>query len=317
MPKPDNFSRAVGKFSVASTLTPLELNANDATTMRLTVTGTGNLKLMKAPEVAWPKDFERYDPKAEDKTRIGANGSSGSMIFDYIAVPRHQGQYEVPAVELCYFDPDAREYKTARTESYTMAVAKGKGGGTSSHMNLTKEEVELLGSDIRFIKTGRAYFQSVDTDFFGSSRYWQTYAAAFLVFLLLVAIFHRHAVSSADLVRQRGRKANKAATRRLKMARKLMAQNNSTAFYEETMKALWGYVADKLNIAVSELTKDNVRQRLSERGVSEELTTQFLQALDECEFARFAPGDPAATMDKIYASAEEVINRMDSELKKK
>ena len=314
-PKPANFSGAVGKFTIASTLTPQQLKANDATTLRLTVNGTGNMKLMNAPEVAWPKDFERYDPKTEEKTRIGASGSTGSVLYDYIAVPRHQGQYELPAVEFCYFDPDAREYRTLHTDAYTIDVEKGKGGSTTA--TLSKEDVELLNSDIRFIKTGAPTFQTGRSAFYGSARFWLIHAVAFGLFLAGVILFRRRAVANADLAGRRGRKASKAATKRLKLARKLLNQNNATAFYEETMKALWGYVGDKLNIPVSELSKENVRQRLTDRQLPEATTDQFLRTLDDCEFARFAPGDPAATMDKIYASAEEVINRMESELKKK
>jgi hypothetical protein len=315
-PKPSNFSGAVGKFSIASTLTPQELKANDATTLRLTVTGTGNMKLMKAPDVAWPKDFERYDPKTEDKTSIGATGSSGSVLYDFIAVPRHQGKFELPPVEFCYFDPDAHEYKTVTTAGYTIDVAKGKGGSSSSQA-MSKEEVELLNSDIHYIKTGEPTYLTADSALFGSSRYWMTYGIALVVFGVLMFIFRRRAVANADLVGRRGRGASKAATKRLKTARKLMAENNATAFYEETMKALWGYVGDKLNIPVSELSKDNVREKLTARQLSDELIDQFLRALDDCEFARFAPGDPADTMDKIYASAEEVINKMETELKRK
>lgn len=314
-PKPANFSGAVGKFSIKSSLTPQQLKANDATTLRLTVSGTGNMKLMKAPVVAWPKDFESYDPKTEDKTHIGANGSTGSMVYDYITVPRHQGKYTLDPVEFCYFDPDARDYKTITAEGYTIDVEKGKGGSSAATSNLTKEEVELLGSDIRYIKTGKAKYLNADSALFGSNGYWGIYAAALLIFAILVYVFRRKAVANADLVGRRGRGANKVATKRLKVARKLMQQNNATAFYEETMKALWGYVSDKLNIPVSELTKDNVRERLAEHQLSQELTDQFLAAIDECEFARFAPGDPAATMDKIYATAEQVINQMDNELK--
>ncbi|MCR5181061.1 MAG: BatD family protein [Bacteroidaceae bacterium] len=315
-PKPTNFSGAVGKFSIASSLTPQQLKANDATTLRLTVTGTGNMKLMKAPTVPWPKDFEVYDPKTEDKTAIGANGSSGSVLYDFIAVPRHQGKFDLPPVEFCYFDPDAREYKTITTSSYTIDVAKGKGGGNSSQA-LSKEEVELLNSDIRFIKTGNPTYLNADSAFFGSNRYWLTYGISLLLFVLLMFLFRRRAVANADLVGRRGRGASKVASKRLKTARKLMTQNNATAFYEESMKALWGYVGDKLNIPVSELSKDNVREKLTERQLSNELTDKFLRTLDDCEFARFAPGDPAATMDKIYASAEEVINEMESQLKRK
>ena len=315
-PKPANFSGAVGKFSIASSLTPQQLKANDATTLRLTVSGTGNMKLMNAPEVAWPKDFESYDPKKEDKTKIGVNGSSGQMLFDYIAVPRHQGQYELPPVEFCYFDPDAREYKTASTEAYTIDVEKGKGGSSTVSGAVSKEDIELLNSDIRFIKTGTPTFQTGDSAFFGSTRYWLYYVIALALFLIAAIAFRRQAVANADLARRRGRKANKAATKRLRVARKLMQTNNASAFYEETMKALWGYVGDKLNIPVSELSKDNVRERLMERQLADDIIDQFLHTLDDCEFARFAPGDPAATMDKIYASAEEVINKIESDLKK-
>lgn len=315
-PKPSNFSGAVGKFSLSSSLTPQALKSNDATTLRLRVSGTGNMKLMNAPEVAWPKDFERYDPKTEEKTKIGPNGSTGEVLFDYIAVPRHQGKYELPPVEFCYFDPDARAYKTLTSEGYTIDVAKGKGGSASSGSNLSKEEIEMLNSDIRFIKTGTPTYQTGDSAFFGSRRYWAYYIGSLLAFIILAVAFRRYMVANADLVGRRGRKASKAATKRLKVARKLMQQNDATAFYEETMKALWGYVSDKLNIPVSELSKDNVRGKLTDRNISETLITQFLTTLDDCEFARFAPGDPAATMDKIYASAEEVINKMEGELKR-
>lgn len=316
-PKPDNFSGAVGRFTLSSSLTPQQLKANDATTLRLTVSGTGNMKLMKAPVVAWPKDFESYDPKSEDKTRIGSTGSTGTVVYDYIAVPRHQGKYELPAPEFCYFDPEARAYKTVRGEAYTVDVEKGKGGSSAAAAGLTKEEVELLNSDIRYIKSGEASYLSADNALFGSNRYWAIYAAALLLFGVLVFVFRRQAVAQADIARRRGRGAGKVASKRLKSARKLLAQNDANAFYEETMKALWGYVSDKLNIPVSELTKDNVRERLNERQLSTAITDQFLRTLDDCEFARFAPGDPAATMDKIYASAEQIISQMESELNRK
>lgn len=315
-PKPANFSGAVGKFDIRASLTPQSLKANDATTLRVVVNGTGNMKLMKAPEVKWPKDFEIYDPKAETNTRIGVNGNSGTVTYDYIAVPRHQGKFELPAIEFAYFDPVAREYKTAKAEGFTIDVAKGKSGGTSS-AGLSKEEVELLNSDIRYIKSGEPHYQKADSTFLGSARYWACYAVPLLLMFALLLIFRRQAAANADVARRRGRKANKAAARRLKTARRLMERKEANAFYEETMKALWGYVADKLSIPVSQLNKDNVRERLTERAADPALIDRFIRALDDCEFARFAPGDPGETMDKVYASAEAVINEMESELKKK
>ncbi len=317
-PKPANFSGAVGKFSVTSTLTPQQLKANDATTLRLVVNGTGNMKLMNAPEVQWPKDFERYDPKSEDKTKIGATGSSGSMVFDYIAVPRHQGKFELPPVEFCYFDPDSKEYKTLNTEGYTIDVEKGKGSSNTAAQNYSKEEIEMLNSDIRYIKTRKPdYINADEASLLGTSRIWLLYVIALVIFLILVFVFRRYTVANADVAGRRVRKASKAATKRLKTARKLIAAGDANAFYEETMRALWGYVGDRLNMPASELTRDNIREKLTERDATAELTDQFIAALDECEFARFAPGDAAQTMDKVYAAAEDVINKMEGELRKK
>lgn len=317
-PKPANFSGAVGKFSVTSTLTPQQLKANDATTLRLVVNGTGNMKLMNAPEVQWPKDFERYDPKSEDKTKIGATGSSGSMVFDYIAVPRHQGKFELPPVEFCYFDPDSKEYKTQNTEGYTIDVEKGKGSSNTAAQNYSKEEIEMLNSDIRYIKTRKPdYINADEASLLGTSRIWLLYVITLVIFLILVFVFRRYTVANADVAGRRVRKASKAATKRLKTARKLIAAGDANAFYEETMRALWGYVGDRLNMPASELTRDNIREKLTERDATAELTDQFIAALDECEFARFAPGDAAQTMDKVYAAAEDVINKMEGELRKK
>ncbi len=305
-PRPDNFSGAVGKFTMKSSLTPQSLNANDATTLRVTVNGTGNMKLMNAPVVAWPKDFESYDPRTEEKTRISAAGSTGQVVYDYIALPRHQGKYTLPAAEFVYFDPADRAYKTLRGETYTIDVAKGKGGGSVS-TNYSKEDVELLNSDIRYIKTGTPNYQAPDSDFLGSLRYWGIYAALLALFLVVVVSFRSYAIANADTARRRGRGAGKVATKRLQAARRLLAAGDANAMYEETMRALWGYLADKLNIPVSELTKDNVRERLAARGVADDVVDAYLRAIDDCEFARFAPGEPASMMQRVYEQAAAAI----------
>jgi len=176
----------------------------------------------------------------------------------------------------------------------------------------------MLNSDIRYIKTGKADFINADeASLLGTSRIWALYVAALGIFLVMVVAFRRFVSAQADVAGRRGRKANKAATKRLKTARKLMRSGDANAFYDETARALWGYVSDRLNMAVSELTRDNVREKLAERGATAELTDRFIGALDECEFARYAPGDAAQTMDKVYSAAEQVINQMEGELKKK
>lgn len=311
--RPANFSGAVGtQFNISGSLSPEQVDANDAVSLRLVVSGVGNMKLMKAPKVEWPKDFESYDPKMMDKTRITTNGATGNIIYDYTAVPRHGGKYSVPPVEFCYFDTNTKSYKTLRTDSFHVAVAKTAGSAVRRVQN--QEDLTVLNSDIRYIRTSAAKLRPQGSTFFGSLNYWLVYVGAVLFFLLMVAVFYRQAKANANVARRRGRKAGKAATKRLKSAAKLLKQGQSKAFYEEVTRALWGYVGDKLNLPVTELNKDNVGEQLTERGVGEESIQRFLRVLGDCEFAQYAPGDPSATMDKLYGEATEVINELDAKL---
>lgn len=311
--RPANFSGAVGtQFNISGSLSPEQVDANDAVSLRLVVSGVGNMKLMKAPKVEWPKDFESYDPKMTDKTRITTNGATGNIIYDYTAVPRHGGKYSVPPVEFCYFDTNTKSYKILRTDSFHVAVAKTAGSAVRRVQN--QEDLTVLNSDIRYIRTSAAKLRPQGSTFFGSLNYWLVYVGAVLLFLLMVAIFYRQAKANANVARRRGRKAGKAATKRLKSAAKLLKQGQSKAFYEEVTHALWGYVGDKLNLPVTELNKDNVGEQLTERGVGEESIQRFLRVLGDCEFAQYAPGDPSATMDKLYGEATEVINELDAKL---
>jgi len=312
--RPANFSGAVGSgFSISGTLSPQQVDANDAVSMRLVVNGVGNMKLMKAPTIEWPKDFESYDPKVTDKSKVGTSGASGNVIYDYTAVPRHGGKYTIPPVEFCYFDTKSRSYRTLRTDSFTLAVAKGTGKVSRSDRN--QEDLKILNSDIRYIKGGEVELANGQDTLFGSARYWATYGGALLLFLLGLGAFYRQAKANANIAHRRGKKAGKAATKRLKSAAKLLKQGQAEPFYDEVMKALWGYVGDKLNLPVTDLNKDNVGDELARRGVDESLSQQFLHVLGDCEFARFAPGDPGATMDKLYADASEVINQLDNAIR--
>lgn len=314
--RPANFSGAVGKFDISASLTPKEIKTNDALTLRVTVSGTGNMKLMKAPTVQFPKDFETYDAKITDKTKIGKGGASGNKTFDYLAVPRHSGKYTIPAVEFCYFDTQAKAYKTIKTESFDVDVAKGKGGSESDESFTTKEDVKLLASDVRYIHQGDAKFSKPEDRYFGTSVYLWSYLIPLLAFILLLVVFRKKAKENANVAKMRNKKANKVAAKRLKKAAALLKANNPADFYDEVLKALWGYVGDKLNISVAELNKDNVREKLLERGAQDELITAFLSALNECEFARYAPGDPSQTMDNLYVAATEVIDNMENSIKR-
>ena len=313
-PKPANFAGAVGKYTISGQLTPEQVNANDAATLRLIVSGQGNMKLMKSPKVNFPQDFEIYDPKVMDKTTNSPQGAKGNVVYDYVVVPRHGGKYSITPVEFCYFDPDAHSYKTLKTDSFSIAVAKSKTTGSSSYHE--QEDLKVLNDDIRFIKMGDVENTESDTLFFGSSSYWLYYIISASFFVLLLALFNRQIKKSRDVSGMRIQKAGKAASKRLKTASKLMKQHQSEAFYDEVMKALIGYAGDKLNIQNSELNKDNVSASLLSSGVEQSLVESYMNIISECEFARYAPGDPDATMEKIYTSASDVINELDSAIKK-
>lgn len=313
--RPANFSGAVGQFSIESALIPeQELKSNDALTLRLTVSGTGNMKLLTAPKVNFPKDFEAYDPKVTDNTRLERNGVTGNKVFEYIAVPRYKGDYEIPAVEFCYFDPQSKSYKTIKTQPYKIKVAQGNSRPASDAA--AQKELELLNSDIRYIKSGDADLQPVEDLFFGSASYWTSLAVLLILLIAISAFLRVQGKNRQNVARMKGKRANSVATKRLKAARKLLEKQQADSFYEEVLKALWGYVSDKLTIPVAELNKENIQQRLMEHNVEDTLAIRFNDVLNACEFARFAPGDPQATMDKIYQDAVAVISELENVIKK-
>ena len=313
--RPANFSGGVGSFDISATLDKAEVKANDPINLRVVVSGVGNMKLLKQPVVKMPKDFDSYDAKVTDKTKLTVNGLEGSIVYDFLAVPRHQGTYEIPAIEYTYFDTKSNSYKTVRTESYTLKVAKGDGQTTVASFD-GQEDVKQLGSDIRYIHTGNTDQHGVNDFFFGSTTYWVSLAVLVIVFLSLFIIFRRRAIENANIVKQRAGKANKVAVKRLKKAAKLMKAGKDGEFYDEVMRALWGYVGDKLNMPVDQLSRDNISQQLSAYNVSDETIAQFIGALDECEFARYAPGDATGNMNKVYDAAITAITQIANTMKK-
>ena len=312
--RPANFSGGVGKFNVSAQLDKTETKANDPISMRIIVSGTGNLKLIKQPVVNLPKDFDKYEPKVTDKSKLTTNGIEGSMVYDLLIVPRHQGQYEIPPVEFTYFDTAENAYKTVKSESFTLDVAKGSGAGAVN--DFSGQDLQELNKDIRYIKTGSTNQHSLNDFFFGSSAYWISLCLLAVVFVSLFVIFRQRAIDNANVTKARGKKANKVATKRLKKASRLMADNKPGEFYDEVLRALWGYVGDKMNIPVEQLSHDNISMRLAERNVDETVISQFIGALDECEFERYAPGDPKGNMNKVYEKAMTAIEKIEGSMKK-
>ena len=313
--RPAGFSGGVGKYSISATIDKTDVKANDPVKLRVVVTGVGNMKLLKQPEVKFPKDFDHYDAKVTDKTKLTTSGLEGSIVYDFLAVPRHQGTFEIPAIEYTYFDTSANAYKTVRTESFTLNVAKGSGSSSAAYTG--QEDVRQLNSDIHYIKTGDSRQRAVGDYFFASTEYWVSLAVLLLGFISLFVIFRKRAVERANVAGRRAGKANKVAAKRLKKAAKLMKAGQDGAFYDEVLRALWGYVGDKLNMPVEQLSRDNISQQLSSHSVSESTIQQFLGALDECEYARYAPGDPTGNMNKVYDMAMTAITQIATTMKKR
>ena len=314
--KPTNFLGGVGEFNISSSINSKELKTNDAITIKLVISGTGNLKLISNPEIKFPDDFEVYDPKVDNQVRLTKEGLTGNKVIEYLAIPRHAGTYKIPGVSFSYFDIRSKSYKTLNTEDYVINVEKGAGNADQVIANFTnKEDLKVLGEDIRYIKQNEVTFQPKGSFFYGSMSYWLFYIIPALAFILFFIIYRKQAAENANVAKMRTKKANKVAIKRMKLAGKLLSENKKDAFYDEVLKALWGYISDKLNIPVSRLSKDNIEEKLRNHGVSEELIKEFLNALNDCEFARFAPGDENQAMDKIYSSSIEVISKMENSIK--
>lgn len=307
--RPANFSGGVGKFNISAQINKSEVKANDPITIRVVVGGVGNLKLIKQPVVNFPKDFDKYDAKVTDKTKLTQNGVEGNMIYDFLAVPRNQGRYVIPAIEFVYYDVEANAYKTIKTQSFTLDVAKGDG-----NVNSSVDYSELKDKDIHPIKDGEYEVQDIKNIFYGSAAYWVVLSILFLVFVGVLIIFRKRAIDNADVTRLKIKKANRVATKRLRYANKLMLNNEHDKFYDEVLRTLWGYVGDKLNMPVEQLSKDNISEKLAQRSVDGDTIDMFLRAVDECEFNRYAPGDTKGNMNQTFEAAMTAIIKIEDVL---
>ena len=299
--RPANFSGGVGKFNISASLDKKEVKAGEPITLRVVVGGIGNLKLLKQPVVNFPKDFDKYDAKVTDKTRLTANGVEGNMVYDFLAVPRNQGSYTIPSVELTYYDTGKNAYKTIKPQPFKVEVEKGDGTSAES------EDFASQDKDIHTIKLGKAEQHKADEMFFGSFGYWISLLMPLIAFVVLLIVFRRRAIENADIVKKRSNRAGKIATKRLRLANKLMLQGKQGEFYDEVMRALWGYMSYKLNMPAEKLNRDNIRETLGRHFVDDATIEKFTTALDECEFERYAPGDAAGNMNRTFESAMTAI----------
>lgn len=310
--KPANFSGGVGQLNISAQIDKTDVKAGDPISLRVVVGGTGNLKLIKQPTVDFPKDFDKYDAKVTDKTKLTSNGVEGNMIFDFLAVPRNPGKFTIPPVELVYYDTSANAYRTVKSQAFDINVEKGSGKNSTVADYAQEKE-----KDIRGIKTSGAHSRSLSSGFFGSTAYWVSLLLPLLAFIVLLIVFRKRAIDNADLGKMRGKRANKVATKRLRKARQLMSEVKQGDFYDEVLRALWGYVGDKLNMPVEALSRENISEKLHAHEVDESTEKLFLGALDESEFERYAPGDSAGNMNKTFEAAMKAIEQIETTMKKK
>lgn len=316
--KPSSFANAVGSFTIKSSLNNKTPKANEAITYKLQISGKGNLKYIKDPEITFPADFEVYDPKTDVDIKTTTSGVSGTRTIEYTIIPRSAGDFEIPSVEFSYFDLSSKSYKTISTQSYDIKVARGDNSQQGSMVDFTnKEDLKVLAKDIRYIKNGDFKLFRDATPIFGSLSYWIWYIVPTLIFIVYIIVNRKQTQLNSNTQLLKTRKANKIAAKRLKMASKYLKTYNKDMFYAEVLKAMWGYISDKLTIPISELSRENVSQELRTYGASEDLVSRIINILDLCEFAQYAPSQGNDVMDRDYQEAIRVIGEMENVVKNK
>lgn len=308
---PSGFAGAVGKFSMETWLDKKQTKTNEPVTLKVKITGKGNLKLLEAPTINISPDIEKYDPKISDNFANQGDQIAGSKMFEYLLIPRHPGEQKIPPFPFSYFDVDKKNYVSFTSPEFTVTVDKGTETATSNTTGLSKEDVKLLGEDIRFIKSGNIMLAQRGKIFVGSPMFFTLSLTPLLAFVGFVFYTRRRQKVLGDVVTLRNRKARKMAQRRLTEAKKLLHAKKKEEFYAEISRALWGYIGDKLGIPPSDLSMETVRSSLAGRNVSDEAITKLTGTIEQCEFARFAPSADSMEMDGVYNGTIDLISTIE------
>ena len=315
--KPAGFAGAVGDYSFKAEVNKDKVKANDAINLTVTITGKGNIKLVDPLKVNFPEDFETYDAKTKDNISATVNGVSGSKTFDYLIIPRHEGDYKIDQINFSYFDPEKKQYITLPSPEFKIHVDKGKDGeGAASVFNpRSKEDVKVLGNDIRYIKTNNIILRPKENYFFGSTLFYLGLISPFIIFLAFIIVRRKRIEQNKDDVAVKSRKATKMAKKQLKLAENYLKANNKELFYVEIFKALYGYVGNKLNIPTANLNKETITDSLRIKSVTEATIQQLMSTLDNCEFAHYAPTAVSGDLKSIYDNTVELITKIENEIK--
>ncbi len=313
---PDGFCGAIGKFNMTANINTKKVKTNDGITLKITISGTGNLKLIDTLNVKLPSDFEKYDPKISNDFKSSTEGASGSKTFEYLIIPRHSGDFTIPPIEFTWFDLGSKQYKNVTSDEFKIHVDKGNDDESATVVSgMTKEDVKFIGSDIRFIKKNKFEVKKKGKLFFGSWLFIFLYILSLAIFIVLYIVMREKIKQNANLVLVKNKKANKISRKRLKTAAQFLKQNDKSQFYNEILKALWGYLSDKLSIPVVDLSRETALGHLQKHQLNPELITNVMQLIENCEFAHFAPSSDAFQMDKIYNEASDIIGELENKLR--
>lgn len=312
---PASFTGAVGSFKMTTTADKTELKANEAVTLKIAISGSGNMKLFGTPKVEFPAGFELFDPKTSDNTNTQSGNVTGSKSYEYIAIPRTSGVYQIPEVKFTYFDISKESYVTLSSQPFTLNVATDSSARNVVVSGYSKEDVKFIGQDIRFIKTNGTKLKPMSSFVVKGGMYRLMYLLAAVAFIAFMIFYGKHRTQMSDINIVRNRRANKAAQKRLKAANAMLSANSSEKFYEEINHAVMGYAADKLNIPLASLSLDNVKEKLMEHKVDNADIEEFKSIVDTCEYARFSPMAEHSQMDTLYSQAYRLISKLEQVLK--
>lgn len=315
--RPKSFSGGVGHFTMTSSISSTELNTNEPITLKLDISGSGNMKLIKTPDVKWPEGFESYDPKVSNSYQTTDSGMSGTKSIEYMAIPREPGDYTLPPVTLTYYDSDAGAYKTLTTPSYQLHINRGQQRKDTEVSDYSQEDIKQLATDVRYIHTNDLPALEPNSAMppaiqVGSFGWWLCYLIPLIIAIIVLIAMRRYIQANADLTQVRYRKANKVAQKRLRNAKKLMDENQTGAFYEEIERAAMSYLSDRLTIPTAELNKETISQILAQKNVPEPLIKETEQVLSTAEFARYAPS-MNQDMNTLYSRTVELINQLEEQ----
>lgn len=314
--RPEGFSGGVGSFSLSAEIEPERPRSNEAITMRLTISGQGNLRLLRQPEIDFPHGFEVYDPNVSEAITNSPAGQQGKITWEYLIIPRSTGNFSIPSLQFSYFDPAAAQYRSTGTGEFHLLVEQGddSGGGIAA-AGYAREDLRIIGRDIRFIKTSGVVLKQTISDPFGSFPFYLWFIIPLVFFIAFISVQKKNIRDRADIARMKNRRAGKVARRRLKSAGSYLREDDSRKFFDETLRAIWGYLSDKLLIPVSDLNRQNLKSALIEKNIPKKDVERLIGIIDDCEFARYAPSSSPADKNIIYNDTIKIITLIEQNIR--